>query len=144
MGDTAIYLLGATNERARELKAAYFLQWQAMLWLKDRGARWYDLGGIDPEANPGGYHFKSGFGGNETMQLPIHAVIGRPLEWPRHFAGLTGIAGSRTSYRVPVKLRAANIRAGCSNGLLHRHCKLEWLGRPAKLPRLDLWGFARR
>lgn len=70
LGDAAIYLLGATNDAARELKAAYFLHWQAMLWLKERGAQAYDLGGIDPEANPGGYHFKSGFGGAEVSQAP--------------------------------------------------------------------------
>lgn len=73
MGDTAIYLLGATNEAAKELSAANFLQWRAMVWLKDRGARWYDLGGIDPEANPGGFHFKSGLGGVEAIQLSPHA-----------------------------------------------------------------------
>ena len=101
MGDTAIYLLGASNERARELKASYFLQWQAILWLKDRGARWYDLGGIDPEANPGGYHFKSGFGGNETMQLPIHTVSGGPLSGLA-FRGVDWYRRFRTSYRVPV------------------------------------------
>ena len=76
MGDTAIYLLGATSEKAMELKAANFLQWQAMMWLKDRGARWYDLGGIDPVANPGGYHFKSGLGGRETALLPPHLARG--------------------------------------------------------------------
>jgi lipid II:glycine glycyltransferase (peptidoglycan interpeptide bridge formation enzyme) len=76
MGDTAIYLLGATNEQARELKAAYFLQWQAMQWLKDRGACWYDLGGIDLETNPGGHHFKSGFGGTELTQTSIHVCHG--------------------------------------------------------------------
>ena len=70
MGDTAVYLLGATNDRARELKASYFLHWQAMMWLKKHGVRWYDLGGIDPEANPGGYHFKSGFGGQDITQIP--------------------------------------------------------------------------
>lgn len=79
MGNTAIYLLGATNERARELKAAYFLQWQAMLWLKQRGATQYDLGGIDSVANPGGYHFKSGFGGVEVTQLDAHAHRGNLL-----------------------------------------------------------------
>jgi len=74
LGDTAIYLLGATNDRARQLKASYFLHWQAMLWLKSRGARWYDLGGIDRVANPGGYHFKSGFGGIAATQLsPVFA-----------------------------------------------------------------------
>jgi lipid II:glycine glycyltransferase (peptidoglycan interpeptide bridge formation enzyme) len=72
LGDTAIYLLGATNERARELKASYFLHWQAMTWLKARGARRYDLGGIDPDTNPGGYHFKGGFGGNEVAFMPSY------------------------------------------------------------------------
>ena len=76
MGNTAIYLLGATNDQARELKAAYFLQWQAMLWLKEHGAQRYDLGGIDPVANPGGYHFKSGFGGTEVTQLAMHSGAG--------------------------------------------------------------------
>jgi lipid II:glycine glycyltransferase (peptidoglycan interpeptide bridge formation enzyme) len=75
-GDTAIYLLGATNDRARELKAAYFLHWQAMLWIKKLGAQWYDLGGVDPDANPGGYHFKSGFGGAEVIQLAMHSHPG--------------------------------------------------------------------
>lgn len=73
MGNTAIYLLGATNETAREIKAAYFLQWQAMLRLKQLGAHSYDLGGINPNSNPGGYHFKCGFGGLEVNQLPTHA-----------------------------------------------------------------------
>ena len=79
MGEHAIYLLGATNERARELKAAYALQWQAMMWLKERGARIYDLGGIDPVANPGGYHFKSGFGGAEVTQLDAQGHDGNRL-----------------------------------------------------------------
>lgn len=79
LGDSAIYLLGATNERARELKASYHLHWQAMMWLKQHGARWYDLGGIDPEANPGGYHFKSGFGGIDVTQIPAFCASGGML-----------------------------------------------------------------
>jgi lipid II:glycine glycyltransferase (peptidoglycan interpeptide bridge formation enzyme) len=97
MGDTGIYLLGATNERARELKAAYFLQWQAMLWLKERGACWYDLGGIDPVANPGGYHFKSGLGGNEVAQLPSHAASGGALSG----AVIHGVAWLRRHRTLP-------------------------------------------
>jgi len=90
-GSGAIHLLGATNERAKELKAANFLHWQAMMWLKDRGARCYDLGGIDPEGNPGGYHFKSGFGGAEVTQALPHAVSGGALGE----AALRGIAWLR-------------------------------------------------
>jgi hypothetical protein len=79
MGDAGLYLLGATNEKARDLKASYFLQWRVMMWLKERGASAYDLGGIDPETNPGGYHFKSGFGGSDVTQLPTHTGQGSLL-----------------------------------------------------------------
>ena len=75
-GDTAIYLLGATNEKARDLLASYFLHWQALNWIKERGGLWYDLGGIDPAANPGGFDFKSGFGGMDVTQLVSHSHQG--------------------------------------------------------------------
>jgi lipid II:glycine glycyltransferase (peptidoglycan interpeptide bridge formation enzyme) len=32
--------------------------------------RYYDLGGIDPEANPGVYHFKSGITENDVAHIP--------------------------------------------------------------------------
>lgn len=79
MGGSSICLLAATNERARELKAAYVLQWQAMLWLKQHGAQTYDLGGVDPEANPGGFHFKNGFGGADMTQLGTYVHDGNLL-----------------------------------------------------------------
>jgi lipid II:glycine glycyltransferase (peptidoglycan interpeptide bridge formation enzyme) len=69
IGDTAIYLLGATSDEGLKLKGAYLLQWRAIQWLKSLGCRYYDLGGINRERNPGVYHFKSGFGGQETEQL---------------------------------------------------------------------------
>ena len=65
LGDTCIYLLGASNDEGRDRKASYLLQWKTIEQAKAAGARWYDLGGIDPEANPGVYHFKSGLGGRE-------------------------------------------------------------------------------
>lgn len=65
LGDTWIYLLGASNDEGRDRKASYLLQWKTIEQAKAAGARWYDLGGIDPEANPGVYHFKSGLGGRE-------------------------------------------------------------------------------
>lgn len=102
MGNSAIYLLGATNDQARELKAAYFLQWQAMLWLKERGARWYDLGGIDPLTNPGGYHFKSGFGGAEMTQLPLCSREGNWLS-----AGATTLIKWRRQRHASAKPVAA-------------------------------------
>jgi len=63
LGDTCVYLLGATNELGLKRKAAYLLQWSVIQTAKKRSCRWYDLGGIDPEKNPGVYHFKRGMGG---------------------------------------------------------------------------------
>lgn len=63
IGKTAICLLAAATEKALELRAAYLLQYQAIEWLKGMGVRWYDLGGIDREKNPGGYQYKSGLSG---------------------------------------------------------------------------------
>jgi lipid II:glycine glycyltransferase (peptidoglycan interpeptide bridge formation enzyme) len=69
MGDSAIYLLGATSDDGLKSKGAYLLQWTMMKWLKEHGVRWYDLGGIDPEVNPGVYSFKKGFSGIDATQL---------------------------------------------------------------------------
>jgi lipid II:glycine glycyltransferase (peptidoglycan interpeptide bridge formation enzyme) len=79
LGEQAIYLLGATNEKARDLKAAYLLQWRAMMWFKEHGAKSYDLGGIDEIKNPGGYHFKTGFGGVEAIQIPMRSYGGSAM-----------------------------------------------------------------
>lgn len=69
IGDTGIYLLGATNDAGMKAKGSYLLQWRFIEWLKERDCRWYDLGGIDPEGNPGVYHFKSGLSGTEVRHI---------------------------------------------------------------------------
>jgi hypothetical protein len=69
LGNSAIYLLGATNETGMKLKAAYLLHWAVIRSLKEQNIRYYDLGGIDPEANPGVYHFKSGFSGADVSHI---------------------------------------------------------------------------
>jgi hypothetical protein len=69
VGDSAIYLLGATSDEGLKSKGAYLLQWTLIKWLKEHGVKWYDLGGIDPEGNPGVYHFKRGFSGVDVTQL---------------------------------------------------------------------------
>jgi hypothetical protein len=69
MGDSAIYLLGATSDAGLNTKGAYLLQWTIIQWLKENGIRWYDLGGIDPEGNPGVFSFKKGFSGLDVCQI---------------------------------------------------------------------------
>jgi hypothetical protein len=69
MGDSAIYLLGATSDAGLNTKGAYLLQWSMIRWIKEKGIRWYDLGGIDPEGNPGVFSFKRGLSGLDLCQI---------------------------------------------------------------------------
>jgi lipid II:glycine glycyltransferase (peptidoglycan interpeptide bridge formation enzyme) len=69
MGDSAIYLLGATSDDGLNAKGSYVLQWSLIQWLKETRIRWYDLGGVDPKQNPGVYHFKAGLSGEDVSQL---------------------------------------------------------------------------
>jgi len=76
IGNSAIYLLGATSDAGLNAKGAYLLQWTLIGWLRERGVVGYDLGGIDPEANPGVYHFKRGLSGLDTTQIGPLTVSG--------------------------------------------------------------------
>jgi lipid II:glycine glycyltransferase (peptidoglycan interpeptide bridge formation enzyme) len=69
MGDSGIYVLGATSNDGLNAKGAYLLQWTLIQWLKENGFKWYDLGGIDPEGNPGVYSFKKGLSATDVSQL---------------------------------------------------------------------------
>ena len=76
-GDTGVYVLGATLPEALECDAAYLLAWRAILAARAAGCVSYDLGGIDPEANPGVHHFKERTGGADvTAAGPFEASEG--------------------------------------------------------------------
>jgi lipid II:glycine glycyltransferase (peptidoglycan interpeptide bridge formation enzyme) len=38
-------------------------------WVKQKGCRWYDLNGINPIKNPGGYQFKTQFAGANGREV---------------------------------------------------------------------------
>jgi hypothetical protein len=63
IGETGIYLFGATNDQGMANKGSYLLQWKAIQWMKENGCRYYNLNGINPVINPGSYHFKAGLSG---------------------------------------------------------------------------------
>ena len=79
LGNTGIYLLGATTGNGLQVKAAYLLQWAMIKWLKENGFRYYDLGGIDPKLNPGVYHFKSGLSGRDVTRTAPFESCESPL-----------------------------------------------------------------
>lgn len=70
-GEVVIGLLSATGEAGRKVQAYYLLQWDEILWAKRMGKTFYDLGGINPETNPGVYRFKAGIGGEEVTLLGV-------------------------------------------------------------------------
>lgn len=88
-GAEAIYLFGATGKEALDLRASYFLHWKIVEWLKEQGARFYDLGGIDPHGNPGVYRFKKGFSGTDS-HLISPAVLWRGW-WTRFLFWAQGL-----------------------------------------------------
>ncbi|HEY9010739.1 MAG TPA: GNAT family N-acetyltransferase [Devosia sp.] len=72
-GDRAVYLYGATQDRALPLRAGYFLHWHIIGWLRDNtAARWYDLGGTD--GFQGLHQFKSGMVGDAGLITPVPPV----------------------------------------------------------------------
>ncbi|MCR6673805.1 GNAT family N-acetyltransferase [Devosia ginsengisoli] len=80
-GDRAVYLYGATNDKALPLRAGYFMHWHVIRWLRDNTrATWYDLGGTD--GFQGLHQFKKGMVGEAGVIQPVPPVANyasRPL-----------------------------------------------------------------
>lgn len=66
IGQTAVYLFGATNETGMKSNGSYLIQWKFIEWLKAKQFTFYNLHGINPVTNPGGYIFKSGICGKKN------------------------------------------------------------------------------
>jgi hypothetical protein len=85
LGDTGIYLRGATSDAGLKTNGSYLVHWAFVRWLKENSFRYYDLNGINPEANPGTYHFKRGLAGKQgqdTAFLGRFQIADRPLsDW---------------------------------------------------------------
>ena len=65
LGDTMVGIIGATTYEGAKRYAAYLLEWAAMELAHHSGQVRYDMGGIDPDDNPGGYDFKRGTRGDD-------------------------------------------------------------------------------
>jgi hypothetical protein len=68
-GNRASDYFAATSEKGRDLRISYLLFTEMVRHLKSKGVIIYDLGGIDPKANPGVYTFKKGTGAKEVEFL---------------------------------------------------------------------------
>lgn len=84
LGDQAVNFIAATSPEGRKSRAAFAIYWHAIEALQGLGVRDFDLGGIDPEGNPGVYRFKSRTGGVERKMVgeleianwaPLHGLV---------------------------------------------------------------------
>jgi lipid II:glycine glycyltransferase (peptidoglycan interpeptide bridge formation enzyme) len=63
IGNSAVYLFGATSSAGMKSRGSYFLQWRILEELKQQDAMIYNLNGINPTVNPGTYKFKNDLAG---------------------------------------------------------------------------------
>lgn len=71
-GSTATSQTSWANASGRDSGAMRLVIWRAALALKERGARWLDLGGINPDSAPGVTEFKLGTGGQATETVGLY------------------------------------------------------------------------
>lgn len=69
IGQTAVYLFGATNEIGMKCNGSYLIQWAFIEWLKQNQFICYNLNGINPATNPGTYRFKAGLCGKNGKDV---------------------------------------------------------------------------
>lgn len=93
VGDTAVYLEGASSSKKRNLMASYGVQWEAIQWAQKRGCHWYDMWGIPDEDEAtledqfldrsdglwGVYRFKRGWGGEVMRSVGTWDYVYNPL-----------------------------------------------------------------
>jgi lipid II:glycine glycyltransferase (peptidoglycan interpeptide bridge formation enzyme) len=78
-GDTAVYLLGASTRKGRDLRASYLLQWKVIEHAISNGNDYYDLGGIDQNENPNVYRFKKRLNGRLVKEIGAYEFAPGPL-----------------------------------------------------------------
>ena len=95
LGETACYMYGASSDDGRNQMPTYLLQWEAMLWAKERGCRLYDLWGVPDEEEAtleeqftqrsdglwGVYRFKRGFGGRLVRATGAWDLVYAPARY---------------------------------------------------------------
>jgi len=71
-GQSATYRIGWTTDLGRAASAHNVLLWEATLRLKERGLKYFDLGGVEPFGAEGLTQFKKGMGGQEVKLLGVY------------------------------------------------------------------------
>lgn len=70
-GETGFPVFGGAGNRALGQDASYVMHWQFLQSMKREGLRYCDLGGINPERNPGSYLFKTGLAKKTGVDITL-------------------------------------------------------------------------
>jgi hypothetical protein len=125
IGDTGIYLYGATSDQGLKARGSYLLHWRLIEGLKAAGFTTYDLHGINPATNPGTYKFKADlcgsngqdvhflgqFDANAGFLSPVCVALGERLRQAR--GSLRKTAELRTS--TPASMEPAGPSAAAAS-----------------------------
>ena len=69
LGHQAVDFIAAASPLGRDLRATFAVLWREIEALRALGVTEFDLGGIDPDGNPGVYRFKARTGAVERTML---------------------------------------------------------------------------
>jgi lipid II:glycine glycyltransferase (peptidoglycan interpeptide bridge formation enzyme) len=99
IGNTAVYLFGATSDSGLNRRGSYLLHWKLIEWLKQNDFAVYDLNGINPKTNPGTYKFKTDLCGTNGKDV---SFLGRFDSWTSviSYAFVASGDGLRGAYRA--------------------------------------------
>lgn len=78
LGETGIFLLGASSEMGLTYRASYLAWWKAIRLASCLGMKRYDVGGIDFETTPNVSRFKTGLGGDEVFHIGVFEACNGP------------------------------------------------------------------
>jgi lipid II:glycine glycyltransferase (peptidoglycan interpeptide bridge formation enzyme) len=104
IGNTALYLFGATSNIGMKSNGSYLLHWNLIQALKERGHTAYDLNGINPVKNPGTYKFKRDLAGKHGKDVHFLGRFDSRVNVFSHWCVQLG-EGARTLRRT-LKARA--------------------------------------
>jgi lipid II:glycine glycyltransferase (peptidoglycan interpeptide bridge formation enzyme) len=104
-------MYGASSNERRNLMPTYLLQWEAMLWAKERGCCAYDLWGVPDEDEAtleteftqrhdgmwGIYRFKRGFGGRLVRSIGAWDQVYSPLRYRLYSAAVSWLNQRQTA-----------------------------------------------
>jgi len=90
-GDTAIYLIGTSNDRGRSMQANSVLLWEAILHAKRSACCCFDIGGLSDATPKGVATFKRGLNASpyklvgewRKSVLPMSKKASKPISMPR-------------------------------------------------------------